>query len=109
MTDAERLEEIRARHPLEESGVDLCGQAWPCDAAVALAEVERLSSESSAAIGAAAKYLAEVERLRERSRLLEKLAFEFGGLHEMRFPVPVEMEHRYSKCVAALAELEGKG
>jgi len=48
VTSAERLEEIRARHPLEESGVDLCGQAWPCDAAVALAEVERLRATCAA-------------------------------------------------------------
>ena len=49
---------------------------------------------------------AEVERLRDRQGPLEELALQFGGLHEMSFPIPVEMEHRYEKCVGALAALE---
>ena len=67
---AERLEEITERH-LNRPRLDgtpwctYCSQRFPCDVKVALAEVERLRSERNAAIGAASKYLAEVERLRK--------------------------------------------
>ena len=41
MTDAE-LAQIKARHPAEESGVDLCGQEFPCDTVRLLARIEEL-------------------------------------------------------------------
>ena len=112
---AERLEEITERH-LNRPRLDgtpwctYCSQRFPCDVKVALAEAERLRSESSAAVGAAAKYLAEVERLRGVVEAGKALLIQ-SQLKEDRS----NWEEWYEVCVpewealrAALAELEAK-
>ena len=106
MTDAERLEEINSRHwkvgvaRTVYPGQCACGLAWPCDTAVAVAEAERLRSESSAAVGAAAKYLAEVERLRGEGNNISREAERIGKAF-------TDLEAEVGRLRERVRELEG--